>query len=263
MMWVHSQMWGRDEVGLMPRDHEVQPELLGTPPAPVVKPGEIWPGTPNLLMDAERYSIGWQGWPVSKGGASFVTVRRTSIGGLKVVERFALTAGFAERKQLDARSLTHLPDVIFVGGYLDDDELTAGQHYELRFLEDELAIYQRGSLIAVAVVPYAAVQEVEVAGPGLVRKWSPAQQALLAAAFGVTGALISYANTRIKTLVRIQAAGSELFFLHTELLPEDLRVVLSRGIGAVREAQQPAVGAAAGAAPSLRSPADELTRLPC
>jgi hypothetical protein len=209
----------------------------------------------------ERFALTEDGW--ERAWRAFVGLDPAAAArALPVLaRRREADTGFAERRQLDARSLTHLPDVIFVGGYLDDDLLTAGQHYELRFLEDELAIYQRGGLIAVAVVPYAAVQELEVAGPGLVRKWSPAQEAMLSAAFGVTGALIAYANTRIKTLVRIQAAGSELFFLHTELLPEELRVVLSRGIGAVREAQPPTVGAAAGAPPSMKSPAHELTRL--
>jgi hypothetical protein len=278
----------------MSGDDEVRPERRDTPPAPVVMPEEIWPGNPNLLIDAERYSIGWQGWPDNKGGPSFIAVRRSSLGGLKVVERYPLTeegwarawdafarldpmaaakvlavlarrreaeTGFAERKQLDARSLAYLPEAIFVGGYLDDDQLTAGQSYELRFLEDELAIYPQGSLINVATLPYAKVQAVEVAGPGLVRKWSPAQQAMLAAAFGITGALVAYGSTRIKTLVRIQAAASELFFLHTKLLPEDLRVALSRGIGAVRDARLPPAVANQVAPPSLTSPVDELTRL--
>jgi hypothetical protein len=265
----------------MPRDAEAKPERWDTPPAPVVMPEEIWPGNPKLLIDAERYSIGWQGWPDNKGGPSYIAVRRSSLGGLKVVERYPLTeegwarawdafarldpmaapkvlavlarrreaeTGFAERKQLDARSLAHLPEVIFVGGYLNDDQLTSGQPYELRFLEDELAIYPRGSLIAGASLPYPEVQAVEFAGPGLDRRWSPAQQAMLAAAFGVTGALVAYGSTRIKTLVRMQATSSELFFLHTKLLPEDLRVVLSRGIGAVREAGPSATGVAAGPA---------------
>jgi len=43
--------------------------------------------------------------------------------------------------------------------------------------------------------------------------------------------LVPYANVRIKTFVRIQTADSELFFLHTTLLPDDLRIQLSRRPG--------------------------------
>jgi Short C-terminal domain len=271
------------------------PASEGVPPAPVVMTAEIWPGIPNVLVDAERYSIGWQGWPDDEGGPGYVTVRRSRMGGLKVVERYPLTGegwarawhafaeldpataarvvpvlarrreaetGYVERRQLDARSLGYLPEVIFVGGYLADGQLTAGNVYELRFLEDEVAVYRRGSLIPVAEFPYAGIQAVEVAGPGRVRKWTPAQQAMLAAAFGVTGGLVAYGTTRIKTFVRIQAAASELFFLHTTLLPEDLRIALSRGLGAVREAVPPAAGAdAGGLMPPQASLVDELSRL--
>jgi hypothetical protein len=82
---------------------------------------------------------------------------------------------------------------------------------------------------------------------------------MLAAVFGVTGALVAYGTTRIKTFVQVQTADSELFFLHTTLLPEDLRIALSRGLGALREAQP-----SAGNADSSRAPAslvDELSRL--
>jgi hypothetical protein len=45
-------------------------------------------------------------------------------------------------------------------------------------------------------------------------------------------------HTRIKTFVRVQSSDSELFFLHTALLPDDLRIHVSRGIGAVGDAVQ-------------------------
>jgi hypothetical protein len=194
------------------------------PPAPVVRPEEIWSGSPTVLFDPVRYTIGWQGWPENKGGPSYVTVRRSPMGGLKVVERYPLTddgwarawlafvgldpgtaakvvsvlagrreaeTGFVERKRLDGRTLAYLPEVIFVGGYMASGELTVGHGYELRFLEDGLAIYPLGSLTALSAFPYAGVQAVEVAGPGRVKKWTPTQQAMLTAAFGVTGALVA------------------------------------------------------------------------
>jgi hypothetical protein len=265
------------------------------PAAPVVKPGELWLDTPKVLIDSGRYTIGWQRFPEKKGGPSFVTVRRSALGTFKIVERYPLTdegwahawlafvklepgdseevravlvhrmeadSGFAERKKLDERSLAHLPQVIFIGGYLAGGELVAGQSYELRFLEDGLSVFRQGSLDPVAEFSYADVQAVEVAGPGRVHKWSPGQQALLAAAFGYTGALVAYGSTRIKTFVRIQTADSELFFLHTALLPDDLRIHLSRGIGAVREARAATISSAdPDIQPDPASLVDELSRL--
>jgi hypothetical protein len=62
--------------------------------------------------------------------------------------------------------------------------------------------------------------------------------------------------------VRIQTADSELFFLHTVLLPDDLRIHLSRGIGAVREAQVSASRSGDnGRQPGSPSLVDELSRL--
>jgi hypothetical protein len=197
----------------------------GVPAAPVVKPDELWLDIPNLLVDGGRYSIGWQGWRQEDGGPAFVTVRRSALGMLKIVERYPLTdqgwrkawlafakldsamaekalsalahrveaeRDFAERKQLDARSLAFLPDVIFIGGYLAGGGLAAGQKYDVRFLEDRLSVSRQSSLTAVAEFSYADVQEVEVAGPGPVRKWSPEQQAMLAIAFGPTGLMVAY-----------------------------------------------------------------------
>jgi hypothetical protein len=178
-----------------------------------------------------------------------------------LASRAEADSGFAERRTLDARSLSYLPRVIFVGGYCSVPALAAGQTYELRFLADGLSVFRQGSLQAMAEFGYAAIQEIEVAGPGPVRKWSPGQQAMLTAAFGVAGALVAYGSTRIKTFVRVQTAGSELFFLHTELLPEDLRIRLSRGLGAVREAQAAARHEDNQSLSRPESVADELSRL--
>ena len=189
-----------------PSEDAVPAARAGVPAAPVVQPEEIWLGTPNVLLDEGRYTIGWQGWPEKKGGPSYVTVRRSALGALKIVARFPLTdagwaqawralvkldsatakavlpvlahraesaSGLEERKKLDARSLAFLPEVIFVGGYLAGDGLVAGQVYELRFLADRLSVFRHGSLTALAEFSYADVQAVEVAGPGRVHNWTP------------------------------------------------------------------------------------------
>jgi hypothetical protein len=81
-------------------------------------------------------------------------------------------------------------------------------------------------------------------------------------AFGVVGALAAYNGVRIKTFVRVQTADGELFFLNTTLLPDDVRVLLSRGISAVRESRASLASTADGdGRPSVVSLVDELTRL--
>jgi len=65
--------------------------------------------------------------------------------------------------------------------------------------------------------------------------------------FGITGAVEGMAiaallnalttTVTIKTVVRIQAADSELFLLNTKMTPEVLRIELSRPLGLIRNAQ--------------------------
>jgi hypothetical protein len=99
-------------------------------------------------------------------------------------------------------------------------------------------VYEPGALRAAAGFDYPEIRAVEVAGPGRVQRWSAGQQAMIAAVSGLTGAVAAAASTRIKTFVQIQTADSELFFLHTILPPDELRIHLARGIGAVREARE-------------------------
>jgi Short C-terminal domain len=265
------------------------------PAAPIVKPDELWSATPNVLVDGGRYAIGWQDWPQKKGGPGFVVARRSALGTFKVAERYPLTddgwaqawrtlvkldpvateqvrsalarraeeeSGFAARRALDSRSLSYLPRVIFIGGYNSGPELAPGHTCELRFLKDRLSVFKQDSLQALTEFSYASIQEIEIAGPGLVKRWSPGKQAMLTAAFGVTGALVAYGSTRIKTFVRVQCVDSELFFLHTEMVPDDLRIHLSPGLGAVRETRAGAVGLGDDQnQPRPGSLVDELSRL--
>jgi len=93
-----------------------------------------------------------------------------------------------------------------------------------------------------------------------VRRWSPGEQAGLALVLGVPGAVLGLSDTKIQTIVRINTADSELFFLSTQKRAEVLRLELSVPLKAIRDAR-----AAAGrghAAPSApESITDQLTRL--
>jgi hypothetical protein len=91
--------------------------------------------------------------------------------------------------------------------------------------------------------------------------------------FGVLGAvegmgIASILNTltsrtRYKTVARIQAPGCELFWLHTRVDPEQLRIALSRPLAvirSVRAASMPASQSYAVSATSASS-VEELVRL--
>jgi hypothetical protein len=58
---------------------------------PVISPSERDLGGAHPLLDGVSPTIGWQLQPQAKGGLSFVILRRTGLGGLKVVESFPLT----------------------------------------------------------------------------------------------------------------------------------------------------------------------------
>src|SRR5215475_745126 len=52
----------------------------------------MWSASPNLVVDGDRYAIGWQQFPDKKGGRAYVIARRGILGGRRVVERYPLTA---------------------------------------------------------------------------------------------------------------------------------------------------------------------------
>jgi hypothetical protein len=76
---------------------------------------------------------------------------------------------------------------------------------------------------------------------------------------GVLNALTS--RTTITTIVRVQSAACELFLLHTQLTPEQLRIHLSHPLGAIRSARAAADALGQRRAASTASPVEELTRL--
>jgi Short C-terminal domain len=275
--------------------------LAAVPPTPVVKQEEIWFDSPFTLVKDGRYTLGWQRWPVKKGGPGFVTLRRNALGNLKIVERYPLTdagwaqawrafveldpltaqqvldvlarraqadTGHAERARLEASSLAFLPEVIFLGGYIRGTDLAAGTPYDLRFLAERLIVHPRGRLEALAEIPYGSVEAVDIDGPGLVKSGG----GFVGGGFGVAGAAEGMAiaavlnalttRTTIKTVVRVQASGAELFVLNTTVTPEALRISLSRALGAIREAQASATNLAPTPQNSgTGSVIDELSRL--
>jgi hypothetical protein len=191
----------------------------------------------------ERYPLTVEGW--ADAWASLVRLDPDTAEQVQVVlaRRADAENGFLERKKLDAASLACLPAVIFLGGYVRAGELAAGKPYEVRFLDDRIAVLSPGALEARTEILYSDVEAVDIGGPGLIKSGG----GFVGGGFGAVGAAEGMAvaalmnslttRTRIKTIVRMQASGAELFFLNTATQPEALRIQLSRALGAIREAQ--------------------------
>lgn len=285
-----------------PGDRDAAPQEQARIPAmPVISPSEQSPGPLPLLAEVSPI-VGWHFRPPAKGGPVFVIMRFGAIGFFKVVERFPLTQdGWARAwqslvrqnpaaipqvlatldareaaaastrgwQELDARTLVTLAEVAYLGGYLPEPAITPGEQYDVRFLDDRLAVFACRRADVLVEVPYGQVEYVEIGGPGLIRTGG----GFVGGGFGVTGAIEGMAvaavlnglttRTSIKTVVRVQGTGCELFLLHTKVTPEQLRIQMSRPLGAIRSAR--AADEARGiqhegcAAPP--SPVEELAKL--
>lgn len=183
----------------------------------------------------------------------------------------ALTAKAEHQAQvyeLEGRALGSLRGVAYLGGYLPQSAITPGWLLDVLLLEDRLVVIAHHKAEVLAEVPYSQVEDVEIGGPGLVK----AGGGFVGGGFGAAGAVEGMAiaavlntlttRTSIKTVVRIQGTSCELFLLNTTLTPEQLRIAMSRPLGAIRSARatqaaeviQPAPGAAP-------SPVQELAKL--
>jgi hypothetical protein len=222
-----------------------------------------------------RFSIGWQWRPEKYGGPSFVTLRR-GVAGYKIMSRYPLTEeGWAqawhefvsvdpgttelvrrvlarrlqisddswELGQLDEGSLAYLPQVAYLGGFVPGTELVAGEPYDVRFLADRVAVYYLNGIQSLAEIRYSDMLNTEVGGPGLTRSGG----GFVGGGLGVAGAAEGMAiagvlnalttRTQIKTVLHIEAAHAELFFLERRVTPEALRIELSGALGAIRQAK--------------------------
>ena len=187
----------------------VAAQKAGIPAMPVISPSEQVLGGAYPLLDGVSPTIGWQFQPQAKGGPSFVILRRTGLGSLKVVESFPLTQdGWAhawqslvtqnpaaapkvlatlkareadaarlrgpvlehsELLELDARSIVSLRELVYLGGHVPESPITAGERCDVRFVEDRLVVFASRRADVLAEVPYSQVEDVEIGGPGLVR----------------------------------------------------------------------------------------------
>lgn len=183
----------------------------------------------------------------------------------------ALTAS-AERQaqvdELEGRALGSLRGVAYLGGYLPESAITPGWLYDVLFLEDRLVVIARRQAEVLAEVPYSQIEDVEIGGPGLVKSGG----GFVGGGFGAAGAVEGMAiaavlntlttRTSIKTVVRIQGTSCELFLLNATLTPEQLRIAMSRPLGAIRSARAPQAAEQIQHAPvTAPSPVQELAKL--
>jgi putative oligomerization/nucleic acid binding protein len=286
-----------------PGMHDAAPQVLaGIPSMPVIATSEqIW-DYPFPLLNGFNPTIGWRFRPADLGGPVFAIMRRSALGPLKVVESFPLTeagwskawrslakrnpaalphvlaalearqmaaTGKQDLQALDARSVATLREVAYLGGYIPETVIAPGNLLDVRFLEDRLAVSAPHRADVLIEVPYGQVEHVQIGGPGLVRSGG----GFRGGGFGVTGAIEGMAiaavlnglttRTSIKTVVRIQGTGCELFLLHTKITPDLLRIEMSRALGAIRSAQatQTSDAVQQETRPESYSPVEELTKL--
>ena len=279
------------------------------PAMPVIRPSERFVGPPYPLLEGPRPTLGWQEQAESKGGSSFVLMTKNALGSFKVLERFPLSQeGWAsawyalvkanpgavekiretlaaraaedlrfgnevallpEVAKLEARSLTCLRNVAFLGGYMPGAAMAAGQLYDVRFLQDRLIVVPCRRAEILAEIRYRDIEHVEIGGPGLVRTGG----GFVGGGFGAAGAIEGMAiatvmnalttRTSIKTVVRVQGTSCELFLLHTSVTPEQLRIHLSHSLTAIRNARSAELSSTNQhrAAPEPTSPVEELSKL--
>lgn len=158
-------------------------------------------------------------------------------------------------RELENDTLAYLENVIFLGGYSSFGDMKAGAIYDLRFLGSHLGIFHPGEIQTLGELRYDDFTDVQIGGPGLetsvnklvdpaekiagglIRLAQPGMnQSILNAEGAAISAVLKHLGTRtkIKTILFIQATGSELFFLNTRTEPSQLRIDLSRPLGEIR-----------------------------
>jgi hypothetical protein len=244
-----------------------RPPSKGGPVFSIIRRGSL-----GGLKVVEDYPLTEEGW--LRAWQSFVKQNPAAVPVILEALEDRRTAAArpmidAAVNELEAHSQATMRSVAYLGGYVPEAAIIPGQRYDVRFLIDRLLVVPANQAQVLAEVHYSQVEVVDIGGPGLVRTGG----GFVGGGFGATGAIEGMAvaavlnalttRTSIKTIVRIQATTCELFLLHTKVTPEQLRIELSRPLGAIRSAR---TTSAAGAAQhqvraTAPSPVEELTKL--
>jgi hypothetical protein len=161
----------------------------------------------------------------------------------------------------NGNTLAFMGNVTFLGGYTPSAEIKPHSSYDLRFMRNHLAVLFRGGVRAAAELPYSDFIDMRVTGPGLIKSVNPLvgplekmagiavraiQPGVNANLLAAEGEAISAAlntagtHTKIQTVLFMQTADSELFFLCGNIKPDELRIHLSPAFGRIREILGPA-----------------------
>lgn len=249
------------------------------PPMPAVKRPLVTYLDPVAHDEKSHSGIGYRCWPAKKGGPAFAVYRRSSWDNYKIVSKLyppteegwaeawreyaAINPEGAERvrrvlapRRKSVNILAFLGSVTFLGGYTPKADLVEHSSYDLKFMNNRLAILFPGRANPEGELDYGDFIDMQVTGPGLIKSvnslvgpiekmanfavgaMQPGVNAnLLAAENGAISAALNTvtARTKIKTVLFMQTADSELFFLCTRIEPDGLRIHLSPAFGRIRE----------------------------
>lgn len=220
-------------------------------------------------LTEDGWASAWQSLVTQNPAAAPQVLARLEAREADAAKLRARQADSRELSELEARALVSLREVAYLGGYVPGSAITPGERYDVRFLEDRLLVFACRRAEVLAEVPYGEVEDVEIGGPGLVKTGG----GFVGGGFGATAAIEGMAiatvlnalttRTSIKTIVRIQGNGCELFLLHTRLTPEQLRIAMSHPLAAIRSARvtKRAGGTQHQAPATPRSPVEELAKL--
>lgn len=245
-----------------------RPEDKGGPVFLIIRRGAL--GGSKAVESFPLTADGWvSAWQVLVAQNPAIAPKVLAVLRARAVDVARSSADSREITDLNARSIASLREVAYLGGYAPEAEIFAGERYDVRFLEDCLVIVPCHQAEILSEVPYGEVEDVEIGGPGLVKTGG----GFVGGGFGARGAIEGMAiaavlnalttRTSIKTIVRIQGTDCEFFLLHTKVTPEQLRIELSRALGAIRSARAREVpsGGRQQAPVTSASPVGELTKL--
>ena len=161
------------------------------------------------------------------------------------------------RREVELGTRMLLTPVIFLGGdHVKCGDLKAKSAYDLRFMDDKLAVLDVGTPQIVGDLPYRDFTNIQIGGPGETQSTNPFVDpagkiigtAIRATQVGISDSFLNVADSlisaglkaagtrsTIKTILAVRTTDSELFFLYTATEPGQLRIDLSPVLGRIRE----------------------------
>jgi hypothetical protein len=284
---VEADGWARENGSQYPQE-------VRMPPYPAVGISEL-PRFLSYSEPGGKYFVFFRDRPPRKGGPGLVVARNSASGFEKIVsEYFPVTEqGWFEawktlaaldpqefercrravarnevayrnrtddhklRREIEHETRMLLTPVIFLGGdHVKCGNLKVKSSYDLRFMDDSLAVFNVGTTQLVGDLPYSEFTNIQIGGPGETQLINPFVDsagkvigtAIRATQVGISDSFLNVADSlisaglkaagtrsTIKTILAVRTKDSELFFLYTVTEPGQLRIDLSPVLGSIRE----------------------------